>query len=287
MDVKVDYLSFSIPIHAISGELTDEMQDYVMAQLYGCGLADIWDDLAAQKWETGRARGFYEHFARCPAYGLEIQFGGYNRSIHVELPGVMCEYAREENLLDQLIAKNAGRISRLDIATDIETGVAPVEFVSKSDHARFRSLEEKTSETGQTVYVGSWKSDRFARVYRFRSPHPRSHLLRIEITLRRDAARLAASALVSDGLLAIAASVNEPFGWKHEAWQEPAMRQSVLPARRYDREGSGGVRWLLTTVLPALRKYQSTGLFDVHSWLTSEVLPTLEADMGVIEHKTP
>lgn len=62
-------------------------------------------------------------------------------------------------------------------------------------------------------------------------------------------------------------SVNLPYGWRHPIWKPDNAEVSKIPARAYDGEGAGTLRWLETTVVPALKKAHDKGLIDLRLWL--------------------
>jgi DNA relaxase NicK len=276
MDTKIDYLAFTVGTHPLPKELTDDVQDYVMSAFANCGVAGAWADLSKLEWEVTPARGFYRWCAREKSMSMSISWGDTNNHIYVQFPGLACEFLRDREILDAIIAANSERMSRIDFATDIECSTGVDEFARARGNNRIKTEGGFRSEQGDTYYLGSRTSDRFARVYRYHPPHPRARWLRIEIELKHDAARKAAALYLHSGLLPTAQAAHLVFSWQHPTWQPLAEQASVLRTQRYDREGSTEVRWLLTAVLPALKKYQSTGLFDVRSWLLSEVLPELE-----------
>jgi hypothetical protein len=45
------------------------------------------------------------------------------------------------------------------------------------------------------------------------------------------------------------------------------MEVSKIPARAYDSEGAGTLRWLNRTVVPAIKKASQQGLIDLRQWL--------------------
>jgi len=118
----------------------------------------------------------------------------------VEITGQGCERIIAMGEMEGILKGCAARLTRIDIATDIETSTQPSEFVSIVSHERMRANGTQNSETGQTCYVGSKKSDRYARVYRYYKPHPRSHLLRIEHVFRRKYAKTVVQAILDTSL---------------------------------------------------------------------------------------
>lgn len=128
-------------------------------------------------------------------------------------------------------------LTRLDIAIDIECDVSPIEFADARTHNRFRSKWTIESDEGQSVYVGSPKSDRYAVVYRYEEPHPRSHLLRIEHRFRRELAKETAAAYCDEHAdeFGFVTSVGLSWGWEHEAWAyRDAEAEPLSPKARHE-----------------------------------------------------
>jgi len=124
----------------------------------------------------------------------------------IEISGAGCERLLSHGQFQKILDCSKERITRIDIATDIETSTLPSEFVAIVAHDRMRASGYQKSETGETCYVGSKKSDRYARVYRYYKPHPRANLLRIEHVFRRDYAKVVAAAILETSVEAAAAA---------------------------------------------------------------------------------
>ncbi len=178
----------------------------------------------------------------------------------VEISGQGCEALIDpENTLGKIINACKERCTRIDIACDIETTIVPEAFVKVTSHERMRTSGRVVSDTGETCYVGSQKSERYARVYRYNSPHPRSHLLRIEHVFRKAYAKKVASAIANDGLEQVAKSSGDAFGWSHPIWQPSVIDGSDISVVK-ERGGSGGtVFWLVHSVAPAFQKLVESG----------------------------
>jgi len=178
----------------------------------------------------------------------------------VEISGQGCERMIERDVLNEVLTAVADRVTRIDIACDIETTVRPSEFVSQMKHERMRASGFQTSDTGETYYCGSQKSDRYARVYRYFAPHPREHLLRIEHVFRREYAKKTAHACVDYGTGDVAQAAGEAFGWSHSIWQ-PSMDQSVdLSIVQAERKMGKTVFWLVKSVAPAFKRLVREGV---------------------------
>jgi len=182
-----------------------------------------------------------------------------------------------KGLLMQWLEVTRPKITRLDIACDMPVAFTPKQFVDAGYSAKFASSGHLISETGETCYVGSQKSDRFARVYRYNHPHPRHELLRCEFVFRREQARLVAAEILDKGILATVAAAGLSFAWKHPAWQPDMLTTDKLPSHKVDRHKSGTVRWLITQCFPAIANLHDLGeIPDVDAFLDEFLKPLLK-----------
>jgi len=192
----------------------------------------------------------------------------------VEVSGLGCERLIKLGILHVVLDCIQKRVTRIDIATDIETETKPREFVATLAHDRMRASGYQISESGETCYVGSQKSDRYARVYRYNDPHPRSHLLRIEHVFRKEYAKNVAAKAVSSDLRDIAAAAGKAFGWAHPVWKlgdDSVVDIGIVAA---ERNAGKTVYWLVNSVAPAFKKLCETGvIIDPEEFITRYFLP--------------
>jgi len=177
----------------------------------------------------------------------------------VEISGQGCETIIALGEFDKLLQSVADRVTRIDIATDIETETKPTDFVASISHERMRAGGYQKSETGETCYVGSQKSDRYARVYRYSEPHPRSHLLRIEHVFRRDYAKVVAKACLADDITAVAMAAGKAFGWAHPEWNIQSAAEVDISVVAAERGAGKTVFWLVHSVAPAFQRLVADG----------------------------
>jgi len=177
----------------------------------------------------------------------------------VEISGQGCETIIALGEFDKLLVAVASRVTRIDIATDIETATKPLAFVQQTSHDRMRASGFQKSETGETCYVGSQKSDRYARVYRYAPPHPRSHLLRIEHVFRRDYAKMVAGNCVVSDMSSVAMAAGKAFGWAHPEWNIAAKATLDLSPVKAERGGGKTISWLVRSCAPAFRRLVADG----------------------------
>lgn len=273
MSTKIDWLSFSVPVRYSSPNDTAYTIaiESALSELLGQWLTD---ELFGAKWELQEhGRQPYKHvWKRKDSSMLMFTHPNLNH-MTVELSGTAMDWLRGKDLEDVLLQKVCARVTRLDVATDIQTKTSPQRFVEAGVSSRFTGRGVFTSASGETVYIGSQKSDRFARVYRYAPPHPRSHLLRIEHVLRRDAAKVYARELSHTNVENVAGLLGQVFEWRHSDWS--LHPQSVSPSQlsRGDRASSGTVRWLMTSAAPAFKRLVNSGeIPDAEQFLRSYFL---------------
>lgn len=192
----------------------------------------------------------------------------------VEISGQGCERLIEQGLLGEILAIISERVTRIDIACDIETSVTPTEFVAVLDHKRMRASGYQKSETGETCYLGSQKSDRYARVYRYNSPHPRAHLLRAECVFRREGAKVVAQACIDNGIDAVAEAAGQAFGFSHSIWDTKATQTVDLSVVAAERGAGKTIFWLVHSVAPAIQRLIADGTIrDPEKFIRDYFLP--------------
>lgn len=175
-------------------------------------------------------------------------FGSYQGVVLVEHTGKGCDWLRDEGILENVILHNQYNLTRLDIAGDFATTTKPDDV--KCGNARIKSSGTQRSATGTTYYHGSQKSERFARVYRYNPPHPRAHLLRIELVTKHEQARIAARVLLQGG----AAWAFDSGATVYQFSGIDTGDAQPMKAAPDDRRSGSTVFWLYTQVAPALAR---------------------------------
>lgn len=266
MDGKIDYLSFTVLQDYREVGQGEALQNAVVQALWAAhpSLAELCQEL--QGWQAAGSRGHYGEGLFHPQTFISIRYGGHSNHILVEMPGTACQAARDAGLLEQIIQAAAPRLTRLDVAVDIPGGCSPAEFVGAGYNERFKAHASIVSEQGTTEYVGSMKSERFARVYMYAPPHPRAGVLRVEHVLRGDYAKGAAIEAAGGNISRLAALCGNTWGWRHDAWMPPFLTDGKLRASRADRHEPGRVRWLYQVVIPAITKAAAEGLIDLEDF---------------------
>lgn len=196
-----------------------------------------------------------------------LSVGNANAHIYVEFAGKACSNYDAQGGLGDIIKRSSNRVSRIDFAVDILSDVDPRDFSEQRTNKSFKSSGNKRTPSGRTEYVGGRTSERMARVYRYESPHPRSHLLRVEAEYKGDAGKAAAKHYLEVGLQQASLDAHQAFGWKHPAWSQENESQGKIPYKTYRPENASTVRWLYGDVVTALLKSVQKGLIDFDEWL--------------------
>lgn len=257
---KVDWLSFVVPVASV-GEGSEIAY-----------LSEFMEATLSKEFGYVRAYAMFSHlqplgFGRAPyklgfqnqQRGITVWVGGDVPHMCVEFSGVGCDYLREEEMLDDLIAFHSQRLTRIDIAVDLECELNPVDLVKTRSTNRQKTTEEIHSPTGDTFYVGSRSSERYCRVYRYAPPHPRSNLLRVEMVSRRANAKQVGASLYAAGLASVSRSLLEAFGWNDFARNYFAVESTTVSAYRPERGNGSTLNWLIKQVAPAFQRLVKDG----------------------------
>jgi DNA relaxase NicK len=260
MRTHIDWLTFTMGM-AYADE-TDEA--YANAIRYGFedmfGKELLADAFGGNWTKNERSRAPYTDSWKLGDDGITLFASPNLNHCCVEISGQGCENLIEASLLADVLSCAKERITRIDIASDIETMVKPAEFVEKVNHERMRTSGHVLSDTGETCYVGSQKSDRYARVYRYSEPHPRAHLLRIEHVFRREYAKVVAAQITQSDIESVAKSAGNAFGWAHPVWNVTAAQEVDLSVVKAEPTMGGTVFWLIKSVAPAFKKLVEKGI---------------------------
>jgi len=259
MRTHVDWLTFTIPMvyfgegaNAYAEAVANGFEDMFGLEIRSAVFGGDW-----QKQERSRAP--YTD-AWLQSEGGVTLFASPNLThACVEISGMGCERLLAKGQLHTVLNSAKERVTRIDIACDIETETTPLEFVAEVSHERMRTSGHINSPTGETCYVGSQKSERYARVYRYNKPHPRANLLRVEHVYRKDYAKKVAAAITEAGIEACAVSSGLAFGWAHGVWQPSVVDSPDISVTRERGNTGNTVFWLVNSVAPAFKRLCETG----------------------------
>lgn len=258
--VKIDWITFVVPVVSVGeGSSIAYLSEFIEATLskeFGYARAfSMFADLTP----LGFGRAPYKMGFQSRSKGITLWCGGEVPHMSVEFSGVGCDYLRSIDLLEALMALHSERVSRLDVAVDLECDLRPLDMVKARQSKRQKTTEHINSPTGETYYVGSRHSERYCRVYRYSDPHPRSNLLRLEMVSRRANARTATAAIAQTGLESVAKSLLQAFGWEDFATNYFNVKSATISAFRPERGSGSTLRWFITQVAPAFKRLVRDG----------------------------
>lgn len=279
MDAKLDWVSFTFAWENVDTD--NDKQAYLLVEdaleaTVGEGGFKLL--LEGQQWEFGKGRKPYS----CSVgggNGVRIYFNHKINHALVEISGEGCSRVFSSPGGEYLLQSVKDRVTRIDIAVDMQCDVMPSEFVSHRSATRHKSFSHVVSDTGETCYIGSMSSNRYARVYRYNEPHPRSGLLRAEHVFRQEDAKRVVEFGFENGIDKLVQEAGAIFGWTHDAWdfEPPTVRE--LKAHREEREDAATVKWLYDTVAPSIARLAKSGKLDVKAFL-SHLYRKLKEDDG-------
>jgi len=270
----IDWLSFTIPMVYDTNE-GDAYARAIQSGFMALFTQDVVETVFGGAWSTEqRSRAPYTDTWTDSESGLSLYASPNLTHATIEISGQGCEKLIAKGALDSVLAGCAERITRIDIACDIETDTTPVDFVAVLSHDRMRSSGVITSDTGQTCYIGSKQSERFARVYRYNSPHPRAHLLRVEHVFRRDHAKQISRAIVANSVGAVGVACGAAFGWAHRDWDVTPDSSVDISVTSPEKNAGKTVSWLVRSVAPAIQRLIADGTIrDPEAFFRTYFLP--------------
>lgn len=287
MQTKIDYVGFTAPCRMpFEPEDLDNQKNALMVLEDFLGLN--WVPITkGHIWEVYKAKGFYHTRIFDADTKVSVSFGNVNSHIHVEFGGQALDHIRAIGFYEEFLEKVATRTSRVDFAVDFEDQCTVKEFIVNRQEGRFKAGGHIFSEDGETAYVGSWKAERFARVYRYNDPHPRSKILRAEVVLRATYAKQAMAIVLSQGETQAALAAHEPFGWKHQIWQPTEAVSSEIVSKRHDKEGASTIRWLNGDVAACIVRLHGEDLIDAYEWFDKYVGQFIPRKPDIIDDLCP
>lgn len=253
----IDYLSISVPTPNLltqwdisyhedipfpHDERTWRISEYLVRQ---------------ENWREHPKQGIFKRHIQFPDIGVNY-FDGHNSVSLIQISGKGMELLRNDNGDTQLLMDWKERLTRLDIATDIICDLEAEDIAKCRGNSRLKDGGHHPSDTGITWYIGSRKSDRFCRVYRYDPPLPRSDRVRVEFQLNDEQAKHAAQVILDTDLLSYRDALFSLAGFNHPVLGRSNSTPRATSAPRLASKG-GTVQWLHKAVLPALRKSAENG----------------------------
>ncbi len=269
MRTHVDWLTFTIPMiymgsaaNAYADAINAGFEDMFGVALRAAAFGDEWH-------RQERSRAPYTDAWVMGRGGITLFASPSLTHACIEISGQGCEFMIDaSNTLGKMIDACKDRVTRIDIACDIETITRPSDFVKEVSHERMRTSGHVVSDTGETCYVGSQKSERYARVYRYNEPHPRAHLLRVEHVFRKEYAKKVATEITVSGIERVAVSCGMAFGWAHPVWDTTDIEPGDISVTRERGNSGNTVFWLVNSVAPAFKRLCASGaIVDAQAFL--------------------
>jgi len=260
MRTIVDWLSFTLPVQGSDGDLED-FASSVMHTLYSNLGKEIFENVFNTEWvERSRGRAPYSYSHDVGTTGVVVFTNPKRHELLVEISGGSCERLREVGLLNQTIGAIQTSVTRLDLAVDIETGTFPHEFAPETNYPATYSYSKLSSQSGETVYLGSQHSEKFVRIYRYKAPHPRHRLLRVEFVFRRKVARTVCGEILVQGEKAVAKWAGKKVKILHPDWNLDDNHEEFFVFERPEREAGKTTYWLIQSVAPAFKRLVREGI---------------------------
>jgi len=211
---------------------------------------------------------------------------------HVDIGGTALRNIVEQQNVDQKallveICNAGGKFSRLDIAKDLrgqqnDLKAVYASFEKKEHTGTARKIREwHDTDGGQTIYIGSPKSDKQVRVYDKANEQglKNEYWYRLELQCRRLVARSTAYHLaqqdnwgaVMDNVVLHMVDLPHVDAWKAFFSDNNPEIGTPLLEKQTDRE-----KWIMTQVLPAVAKHYTENLNSPAVALLRQLLDKIE-----------
>lgn len=274
--VSIDFLSCTMPYIAASDDASNWQAQAIIAASHPDVPAWVHRALTsrhflAAKGRKGHAGSIYE-----PETGAAMFLGGSNSVSVFEAGGRACKVASELSGYRNMASESAKTCTRIDVAIDFDLPPADIASYVTGWSKRIKAHSWVNSPSGQTLYLGSPTSERFARIYRYAEPHPRARFLRVEIVSRRKHAKAVCEAVHAQGLGAAAAALLAGLGLQGSDFH--AFENTSVPVTPVENNRSAAKRvlWMLKQVTPALVDMHKRGEMDARQWFQDHVEGAIE-----------
>lgn len=259
ISVRLDWVSFTV-VRPDEYHETDYLQ-FVFDALGNVLKTTEWDDFGRglEFWKVQKHHKPYSvAFTHWNLEGLVVMYSLKRGEMLVELQGRFCE--KFPSWAKRIAHAYTDDCTRLDVAVDVVTDTRPSETGFSLDN---KTVSINFSQSGETVYIGSPKSEKMMRVYRYAEPHPRAGLLRSEVVFRRGWAKKLAGALKhSTGMAQFVADYwrTQKASWWTELVAPVILAEKTVdvvsaPIRRgSDKTTASTLNWLSSQVRPAIAR---------------------------------
>lgn len=275
VDVKVDWFAYTVPLVSGTDDQSPDTIAFMLKSANSFVLGCLDGIMETSKWELTNRGGFYSVMLTDTVSSARLSWGKTNNHVYVELPGKACEFLRDRINLNDLIQQAASRCSRIDIAGDWLSDLEPRDVIGDDYATGRKSFSQIRSNEGLTVYVGSRKSDRFMRVYRYRKPHPRNHLLRFEHENKGQIAKSTCISILESGLQETFSFLQNGYHWDLLEINRLSTCEGKIASNRNRSDEVHTLLWIIDTVAPALAAAARKGLINLDEFIELHVKPRI------------
>lgn len=253
----IDWLSFTVPLSLVSKYNWIANVEITI----GKTVPILFEKLPGD-WEQARGRAPYK--ASVHQSGVTVFFNESIDHALIEISGAGCSMLGDDALMD-IMRSVAGKVTRIDIARDHVGDIDPLKVAADTPVGRFKARSNVLSNTGETVYLGSRKSEQYIRIYRYNEPHPRSGITRVEYVARKKRAKAIVEQVLATGIDSI-------YGWVVDTFCLPGSvgttaQSAEVRLERAGRASSKTLLWLVASVAPAMRRLVENGEIDLDEFV--------------------
>lgn len=275
MKAKIDYISITLPGEHSFSPVENVRIKSVLDTLDDLGGRALTNAIISMDFHEYPAFRGYKYCLRSELTYAMIFWGGSYEHTLLEFPGTACSFLSITDDLDALMIIGIKHATRIDIAVDSIDFGSPKAFVGYGYSGRIKTRETIVSPTGETEYLGSTKSDKFARVYQYYEPHPRAGITRVEISLKHELAKATCFKYSREGLELACIGASSSFGLKSPDWNTEKLTTDRVRTQRNETVGASTLRWLITSVAPTIVRLHNEGVLDVDEFIAQFVHPKL------------
>jgi hypothetical protein len=214
-------------------------------------------------WKEAKARNGYNVALECvDVKGVTVSWHSARADMgcSVDIPGSGLKLLDLNSVLESATRPGC-RVSRIDLAADIPAAASFIalyeEFGRGEANCKARGRRLITSDTGQTVYIGSRSSEKYLRIYdKGAQMETNTEWTRVELECKADFATGIAKYLRTEGLACIPAVIRDFCDFPYNEWwmkwmTSPAPFEGVPQAEKQ----TNTFKWLMETVAPAFVKF--------------------------------
>lgn len=265
----VDWLSLSLSL-VWNANIPYTQQPAALVRSTCAALGWVWNEMKElTDLRSVQAQKGYSLAVQCPLAGMRMD-ARTNGATLVTWSGSGCEWLRARGLLSQTLTLGASKASRLDIALDRPTTYRPTDIINVKERGIKYVCSLWISPEGETVYIGSMSSDRFARLYVYDDPaHERKGVLRLEVVFRDKIAKLNCQRVLDGKIMSILHSEVERLEIPQMLEGARISTSELERLKSYVKmRNPNTVKWIDDAVIPALIRLENDGdLPDVIAYL--------------------